>query len=274
MIGFNALGRMGRLANQMFQYAALKGIAYNAGADICIPNHTQPVDDGIGNKIRTELFDAFDLRGGVGLLKKWRTRTVRERFFHCDEELLYSCPDNVSLLGYFQSEKYFRHIADEIRKDFVFKDEILSSCKAMIATVQNPVALHVRRTDYLINSKNHFNLPLTYYEAALQHFDPGRNVIVFSDDPAWCRQQRLFDNARFIVSDTADNRFDLCLMSLCDDFIIANSSYSWWGAWLACNPSKKVIAPLRWFGLDGDTRNFDTRDLLPEGWIRIADGQY
>jgi hypothetical protein len=270
MIGFNVLGRMGRLANQMFQYAALKGIAHNVGAVICIPNHTQAVDDGIGNKIRTELLDAFDLRVKVGLLKKWRTRTLRERFFHFDEELFSSCPDNVTLEGYFQTEKYFSHIEETIRADFTFKDEILKPCREMIASVPHPIALHVRRTDYLINSKNHFNLPLSYYEAALQYFDAGRNVIVFSDDPAWCRQQGLFAHERFIVSDIVDNRCDLCLMSLCDDFIIANSSYSWWGAWLSSNPAKKVIAPLTWFGTDGDTRNHDTRDLIPDGWLRIA----
>jgi len=273
MIGFNVLGRMGRLANQMFQYAALKGIAHNAGADICIPNHTRPVDDGIGNKIRTELFDAFDLQVTTGLIKKWGMRIVQERFFHFDEELFRHCPDNVTLQGYFQSEKYFKHIEEGIRADFTFKHEILKPCSEMIASVSHPVALHVRRTDYLINSKNHFNLPLGYYEAALQYFDAERNVILFSDDPGWCRQQRLFSDQRFIFSDTFDNRFDLCLMALCDDFIIANSSYSWWGAWLSRNPAKKVIAPLRWFGTDGDTRNNDTRDLIPDGWIRIADGQ-
>ena len=273
MIGFNALGRMGRFANQMFQYASLKGIARKTGVDFCIPNYSQVVDDGIGNKLRTELFDAFDLNVNIGVLNNGHAPSVKERFFHFDEELFTMCPDHVSLIGYFQTEKYFKHIEDEIRKDFTFKDEILNPCKEMIASVDNPIALHVRRTDYLANSENHFNLPLVYYEAALKHFDDSRNIIVFSDDPGWCKEQELFSDDRFLVSENTDNRVDLCLMSLCDDFIIANSSYSWWGAWLSTNKDKKVIAPIQWFGKTGYTKDHDTKDLIPDGWTRISDGQ-
>jgi hypothetical protein len=273
MIGFNALGRMGRFANQMFQYASLKGIARNTGVEICIPNHTQAVDDGIGNKLRTELFDSFDLNVNIGLLNNGHAPVVVERFFHFDEELFSLCPDHVTLQGYFQTEKYFKHIEDEIREDFTFKDEILKPCKEMISSVDNPIALHVRRTDYLSNSENHFNLPLEYYAAALKHFDYNRNVIVFSDDPNWCQQQELFSDDRFMISENTDNRIDLCLMSLCNDFIIANSSFSWWGAWLSKNKNKLVISPLQWFGKTGYTKDHDTKDLIPDDWIRICDGQ-
>jgi len=273
MIGFNALGRMGRLANQMFQYASLKGIARNIGADICIPNHTIAVDDGIGNKLRTELFDSFDLNVNVGLLNNGHAPVVKERFHEFDEELFTLCPDHVSLQGYFQTEKYFKHIEQEIREDFTFKQEILKPCNEMISTVDNPVALHVRRTDYLTNSENHFNLPLEYYAAALKHFDADRNVIVFSDDPKWCQEQELFSDDRFMVSENTDNRVDLCLMSLCDDFIIANSSFSWWAACLSNNENKKVIAPVQWFGKTGYTKDLNTKDLIPDEWTRISDGQ-
>jgi hypothetical protein len=270
MIGFNALGRMGRLANQMFQYASLKGIAKNIGADICIPNHTQAVDDGIGNMLRTELFDSFDLNVNIGILNNGHSPVVQERFFHFDEELFKLCPDHVSLQGYFQTEKYFKHIEDEIREDFTFKDEVLKPCKEMISSVENPIALHVRRTDYITNSENHFNLSLEYYENALSYFQKNRNVIVFSDDPTWCSQQELFSDDRFLISENTDNRVDLCLMTLCDDFIIANSSYSWWGAWLSSNKNKKVIAPDQWFGKTGYTKDHDTKDLIPDDWTRIT----
>jgi len=273
MIGFNALGRMGRFANQMFQYASLKGIAKNVGADYCIPYHKESINDGIGNKLRTELFDSFDLMVNIGVLNNGHAPVVNERFFHFDEELFKLCPDHVSLQGYFQTEKYFKHIEDEIREDFTFKDEILKPCKEMISSVENPVALHVRRTDYLTNSENHFNLSLDYYSAALKHFDDDRNVIVFSDDPQWCKQQELFSDDRFLVSENTDNRVDLCLMTLCDDFIIANSSYSWWGAWLSTNKNKKVIAPFQWFGKTGYTKDHNTKDLIPNDWTRITDGQ-
>lgn len=269
MIGFNALGRMGRLANQMFQYASLKGIAKNIGTDIIIPNHTDAVDDGIGNMLRTELFDSFDLRVNVGILNKGHAPVVNERFFHFDEELFILCPDHVCLHGYFQSEKYFKHIESEIRDDFTFKKEIFDPCKEMISSVDNPIALHVRRTDYVTNSTNHPLCNLDYYKTALKYFNDERNVIIFSDDPAWCQEQEIFSDDRFIISENTDNRVDLCLMSLCKDFIIANSSFSWWGAWLSSNKNKKVIAPVQWFGKTGYTKDHDTKDLIPNEWTRI-----
>ena len=273
MIGFNALGRMGRLCNQMFQYAALRGLSSKSGAEICIPYYQDAVDDGIGNMLRTELFDSFNLNVKTGLLNNGHAPVVQERFFHFDQELFDNCPDHVSLQGYFQTEKYFKHIEHQIRDEFTFIDDILEPCKEMIGTVDNPIAIHVRRGDYVINSENHFNLPLEYYEAALKHFDDNRNVLVFSDDPKWCHEQSIFDDDRFIISENEDNRVDLCLMSLCNDFIIANSTYSWWGAWLSSNKNKKVIAPVQWFGKSGYTKDHDTKDLIPETWMRISDGQ-
>lgn len=264
MIGFNNLGRLGRLGNQMFQYAALKGLSKNNCADICIPNHTIPMNDGIGNMLRTELFDSFDLRVNIGLIDNGHAPTVEERFFHFDEELFLMCPDHISLNGYFQTEKYFKHIESEIRNDFTFKDEILEPCREMISSVENPIALHIRRTDYLMNSGNHYNLPLSYYEDALKLFDNDRNVIIFSDDPAWCEKQEIFSDDRFLISKNTDNRVDLCLMTLCTDYIIANSSFSWWGAWLSSNQNKKIIAPSKWFGPNNSHLN--TKDLIPDGW--------
>ena len=84
MLGFNSLGRQGRLCNQMFQYAAVKGISKKIGTDFCIPNHTEAVNDGIGNMLRTELFDSFDLECNVGLLNNGHAPIVNERHFHFD----------------------------------------------------------------------------------------------------------------------------------------------------------------------------------------------
>ena len=272
MIGFNALGRMGRLANQMFQYASLKGISRNVGADFCIPYYKDAVDDGIGNKLRSELFDSFDLKVNIGVLNNGHAPVVKERFFHFDEELFSLCPDHVSLQGFFQTEKYFKNVENEIREDFTFNGGILNPCKEMIDSVDNPIALHIRRTDYVSNSENHHNLSLDYYKKALSMFESDRNVIVFSDDPGWCNKQELFSEDRFLISENTDNRVDLCLMSLCSDFIIANSTYSWWGAWLSPNPDKKVIAPVEWFGKTGYTKDHNTTDLIPNEWTRITDG--
>ena len=273
MIGFNSLGRMGRLCNQMFQYAALRGLSSKIGAEICIPYYQDAVDDGIGNMLRTELFDSFNLKVKTGLLNNGHAPVVQERFFSFDQELFDHCPDHISLQGYFQTEKYFKHIEHQVRAEYTFVDDILEPCKEMISGIDNPIALHIRRGDYVINSENHFNLPLEYYEAALKHFNDDRNVIVFSDDSKWCHEQPLFSDDRFIISDNDDNRVDLCLMSLCKDFIIANSTYSWWGAWLSSNKSKKVIAPVQWFGKTGYTKDHNTKDLIPDTWTRISDGQ-
>ena len=273
MIGFNSLGRMGRLCNQMFQYAALRGLSSKIGAEICIPYYQDAVDDGIGNMLRTELFDSFNLKVKTGLLNNGHAPVVQERFFSFDQELFDHCPDHISLQGYFQTEKYFKHIEHQVRAEYTFVDDILEPCKEMISGIDNPIALHIRRGDYVINSENHFNLPLEYYEAALKHFNDDRNVIVFSDDSKWCHKQSLFSDDRFIISDNDDNRVDLCLMSLCNDFIIANSTYSWWGAWLSSNKNKKVIAPVQWFGKTGYTKDHNTKDLIPDTWTRISDGQ-
>ena len=124
---------------------------------------------------------------------------VSERFFHFDEELFKLWPDHVSLQGYFQTEKYFKHIEDEIRNDFTFNAGIADPCKEMIESVENPIALHVRRGDYIKNAENHFNLPIEYYDAALSEFDDDRNVIVFSDDPLWCHDEGIFVDDRFII---------------------------------------------------------------------------
>ena len=264
MIGFNALGRLGRLGNQMFQYAALKGIAKRIGTTTTIPHYVEAVDDGIGNMLRTELFDSFDLNTNIGLIN---ANTIQERQHHFDGEFFNLCPDNVNIQGFFQTDKYFQHIEDDIRKEFTFRDDILNPCKEMMESMDNPISLHVRRGDFVTNSANHPPCSLQYYEKALSHFDDGHEVIVFSDDPAWCKTQEIFSGDRFLISENKDNRVDLCLMTLCGNFIIANSSFSWWGAWLANRG--KVIAPSQWFGTDGYTKDHNTKDVVPDGWTRI-----
>ena len=261
MIGFNHLGRQGRLGNQMFQYAATKGIAANRGYEFIVANHSEPYDDGIGNMVRTELFEPFNIECKKGLLQ---TNYVSEQHFHFDKQLFDNCPDNVSLFGYYQTEKYFKHIEDEIRKDFTFKDEILEPCTEMIGD-ECYVAIHIRRTDYITNSdgKAHNSLTPIYYDTAIRSFDQDTKFIVFSDEPEWCKKQEMFSGNNFMISENTDNRMDLCLMSLCKGHIIANSSFSWWGAWLA--NSTKVVAPRVWFGPKLEHHN--TKDLYCSDWI-------
>ncbi len=285
MIGFNALGYLGRLGNQMFQYAALKGIARSRNYNYCIPPALAEKDwDSV-----EEYYQAMN-SGGVGHLllqpftmknnsqlnfqyiDKGRT-VIQESGFDFDKSLLEECPDWVDLRGFFQSEKWFIHIEDEIREDFTFKDEILEPCKDMIGDISNPVSLHIRRKDYLTNS-NHCTVGLNYYASALELVGKNSNVLVFSDEPDWCKEQELFKDDRFMIAEGNSGYVDMCLMSLCSDHIIANSSFSWWGAWLA-HPQKEdikgishmdgqVIAPSDWFP-DGK----EVKDLYCKNWTVI-----
>ena len=260
MIGFNHLGRHGRLGNQMFQYAALRGIAALKGYSFCIPN-----SDFRNEWEDHQLFLGFELPN----LKKMKILPndyYQEKQFHYDSDYVKNCPDNISLYGYFQSEKYFKHIEDSIREDFKFKSNIVDACKEFF-NFEEMISIHVRRTDYVSNSANHPPCPLSYYEESLKKFNSEIPVMIFSDDVGWCKRQDLFSSDRFLISENNWNIADLCLMSMCSHHIIANSSFSWWGAWLS--KSKNVIAPSKWFGTNGDTSKNDICDLFPEGWVVI-----
>ena len=261
MIGFDYLGKAGQLGNQMFQFAATKGIAVNRGYDMCIPQHDEVFHDGIGNYLKIELDNPFTIQVPRGMIKG---KVIQEQGFHFNEDLFNSCPDNVSLYGFFQTEKYFKHIEDEIRQDFKFNSSIQGECEPIVDEVldQSPIALHIRRGDFLINSGNHHNLSLEWYEEALSKFDPDREVVLFTDDPFWACSQELFKPDRFLLSEGNSSYHDLYLMTQCSDFIIANSTFSWWGAWLA--NTGRVIAPSKWFG--PNNAHLNTKDLYPSGW--------
>jgi len=261
-VAFNHLGKLGQLGNQMFQYAATKGVASKLDVPFMIPNHRQVFDDGIGNRYTILLFNAFKLTS-ASLLGTLRTENyVQENGFSFNKDLFkIDKTENCSLYGFFQTEKYFKHIEKQIRKDFTFKDEIKDECDDLIKQFTNPIALHVRRGDFVWNNKNHPPLGLDYYESALKLFDSDREVIIFSDDTEWCKDQKLFADDRFAVAEGGDQFYDMCLMSLCDDFIIANSTFSWWGAWLGNRG--KVVAPKQWFG---EALDHDTKDLYCKGW--------
>ena len=283
MLAFNQIGNLGRLGNQMFEYAALRGIAAHHGYDWCIPPFNRK---GIEN-YSLHLCFKLDSVQDKNIQVRDEFQYVSERFFHFDQQLFDNCPDNVSLHGFFQSEKYFKHVSDDIRKDFTFHDEHLEPCKEFMKEFdgQEPIMLHVRRGDpnlvdprgfkwaYVNCSDQHPVQPIDYYESALKEFDEDQPVIVFSDSPEWVKEQEFFSGDRFFISEPqekyADGSYtpysDLCLMSLCSHAIIANSSMSWWGAWLINNPSKKVIAPKMWFG--PSYKDKDTKDLYCSDWM-------
>ena len=283
MLAFNHLGNLGRLGNQMFEYAALRGIAAVHGYDWCIPPYNA---QSIENYSLHYCFKMEDVDPNhLGMLGTGAFH--QERHFHYDDHLVNGCPDNVSLHGFFQSEKYFKNVEDVIRKEYTFHDEHLEPCLAIMDEYkdQEPIMLHVRRGDpnltdprgfkwaYTQCSSQHPPQTVDYYERALAEFDDNQPVFVFSDSVDWVKEQEFFSGDRFLISEPvdkyADGSFtpyaDLCLMSLCSHAIIANSSMSWWGAWLQANSNKKVIAPKNWFGPAYADK--DTTDLYCPDWI-------
>jgi len=276
---------MGRLGNQMFEYATLRGIAANKNYEWCIP----PLNaKSIENYSLHHAFTMPDVKPeNRKFLDNGYAPTVVERNYHFDQELFDLCPDHISLQGFFQTEKYFRNIRDVIRSEYTFHDHILEPCKEVIEGFDvPPIFLHVRRGDpnltdprgfkwsYTECSDQHPPQPLSYYEKALKKFPDDVPVIVCSDSPEWVQTQDFFSDDRFAISVPEDKYsdgsyepyIDMCLMSLCSGAIIANSSMSWWGAWLQ-NGRGKVVAPKMWFGPAYPNNN--TKDLYLENWTVI-----
>lgn len=266
MISFNHIGNLGRLANQMFQYASLKGVAEYRGYEFCIPpKEVFGKKDENVRKTDLNLYDVFNLEEKNKVLLT-KNPVLPERMHCFDDEMFTNCPDNVDLFGYYQSEKYFKHIEDKIREDFSFNANLIEICKNFIEEnfSDEVISLHIRRGDYITNP-NHPVQSIEYYKKSIDNLPDNLPILVFSDDPDWCNKQEIFSSDRFMISENNSTDFDLCLMSLCQYHIIANSSFSWWGAWLS--KSNKVIAPLKWFG-EGNADK-DTKDLIPEIWVRI-----
>ena len=289
MIGFDELGRKGWLGNSMFQYAALRGIASKHGYDFCIPPNDETR---VTNYILMDIFELYSLKniGYIGGLYRHKSSddVCHSTTFHFNEDFFNQCPDNVNISGFFQSEKWFKHIEDSLKKDFAFKEEIYSVCKSFLESFdQKPIFIHIRRGDYVKRPEYHYNLPMDYFEKSLSYFDDDIPVLIFSDDIQWCKKQKLFESNRFSFSETNDrlplNNFirnqgysegalvpyyDLCLMTLCNGGIISNSSYSWWGAWLQKHRTRNVICPNKdkWAG---PKNTVDYSDIVVEGWKAI-----
>ncbi len=251
MISFNNLGWKGYLGNQMFQYASLRGIASHKKYWYSIPHREYELNQCF--KLPPTLDRQFDY-------------TVFEENYEFNQDLFNNCSDDVNIDGFFQTEKYFKHIEDEIRKDFEFKDEIYDisyECMKRNFSGSEVIAVHIRRGDYLTDDSFEC-LPLDYYKNALQLM-PDVPVLILSDDPEWCREN--FKSERFFTSFSKNQYIDLCLMSLCDYHIIANSTFSWWGSWLA--KSKKTIAPKMWFSPTGKLKSWNTKDVYRPEWILL-----
>ena len=272
------IGTNGRFGNQMFQYASLMGIAdkqnclhginYRFGS-----SHTwkEFPDDRELNLYTLVLPKAFHL-SALHCEEKFQVIHEHNNFHFVPS--FFNTGDDVHLHGYFQTEKYFKHIESKVRSEFTFKKEIVDAAKEYLKDKQfnETVSIHVRRGDYL-QLTHHGACDLSYYIKALQHFtDKQYNFIIVTDDIEWAKANlKNINNVIFVSNNSGKYSYiDMRLMSLCNHNIIANSSFSWWSAWLNSNPNKNVIAPVDWFSKSySKSKNILTTDLIPEGWILL-----
>jgi hypothetical protein len=259
---FNRLGNHGHLGNQMFQYAAIKSLSIKHNRDFMIPPK-EVFGRYYYTTLRSNIDDCFNIDCHRAISN---FPVHEERHFHFDQETFENPPKgDVDLLGFFQSDKWFKHIEDQVRKDFTFKSEYYdaaSELKEQLSENSEMIGIHIRRTDFVTNS-SHISQDMSYYERCLDDLPKTSKVLIFSDEPNWCKSQEIFSDDRFLVSDVVDPYIDLCLMTLCDYIITANSTYSWWGAYLS--NAKKIFIPSLW---NPDTNPIDSSDLYVDGWIK------
>jgi len=286
---------MGGLGNQMFQYAAARALSWRHGVALKL-DLTFLESEQVGNTPRTFELDHLCISAekasrwevckmngcGTNTLFKACARLYqmaagstcyREQNFNFDPYVL-TLPDNVYLEGYWQSENYFVEIKEIVRKELSVKEPLTGKNLDLADEIRsvNAVSLHVRRGDYVHDAKTcmmHGVCDREYYQRAEDRITQTLKTphfFIFSDDPEW-----VVDNikprhpARYICHNSGEPYEDLRLMSLCRHHVIANSSFSWWGAWLSNDPDKLVIAPDRWF----NNPSINTSDLTPADWQRL-----
>jgi hypothetical protein len=284
---------MGGLGNQMFQYALGRHVALRRDTGLLL-DPTSFRTSRRGETTRHFALGPYRLeaetaapdrlasflaghRGVMALLRASGARPgglVVERGPSFDATVL-DARDDSYLVGYWQSERYFRDVADTIRRELTLEAPPTGANARLFEKIRatESLALHVRRGDYLSNpaaSRTHGSLGIGYYERAVEHASsrfPGLEVFVFSDDPAWCRRElRLPVPVTYVDHNSdAEAHEDLRLMAGCRHHVVANSSFSWWGAWLEPSPGGLVVAPRQWFR---DEALPDT-DVQPTGWTRI-----
>ena len=271
------LGRNGRLGNQLFQYAAARAYSIKHNVPIILPieEHNRMSEFKLKCKyIEKKHLDLLEIT------------TFKEQNHHYDKSI-FKKYDKYDLDGYFQTEKYFKDIRNQLLDDLIpKKNSINNYCKKFIRDLKNNhpgkiiVSLHNRRGDNVPSKKKYSDPKLGIYreDKGLFHplMDPNyfKNAkekfencifLFFSDtkeDIEWSKSNMNDENTLF--SENHDDITDLFLMKNCDHNIISNSSFSWWGAWLNENPNKKVFAPRKWFG--EAYNNINLKDLIPRTW--------
>ncbi len=270
----------GGLGNQMFQYALFLSFAEKGiDASIDLSHYSRHI-----TTRQYELGKVFGIKAPVVSLPRKISGKLAWKLFHgfykvpyCETDETFGFYDDkipslrsAYLKGYWQSEKYFNAAAAAVLKSFSFSGAGDEENKNLLLQVRHSgsVSIHIRRGDYATSDSN-FILPVSYYRKAIEYITnriAHPEFFVFSDDPAWAAENLQVSNAVFVSHNANHNSYrDMQLMSCCSHNIIANSSFSWWGAWLNANKEKIVIAPAKWLlWMEG------TRDIIPENWVKIA----
>ena len=242
----------GGLGNMMFQVAAAYALGQEFGHKYILnPNHTGTLHRPPLDYKETVFKNLESLNDTMDFYK------ATQDSFHYEEIKLPT--SNILLDGYFQSYKYFAKYQRQIRDLFSFELPLKYD-------TTNKVSIHVRRGNYTNLSQHHHNLKLEYYLNAIDYFK-GYEFLVFSDDVEWCKQN--FIGSEFTFVEGQSDVEDLYTMSKCSHNIIANSTFSWWGAWLNDNIEKVVVYPDKWFG--PLNQHFSTYDMFPPEWICLTE---
>lgn len=288
---------IGGLGNQLFQYAAGRQLAelndgilkvdltafetytlhayglhhFDTAVDVATPRELKAFQ----RLKESRVLQKVAAHPATGITRFGSHFYVREKSLAFDDRIL-AIRGNVYLEGYWQSENYFRDIRTQLRSELMIKAAPDRENQRMASRiVEGPSAsIHVRLGDYVsdpVTRSAHGLLPIEYYKSAIAHMleiVPGVAFYLFSDDPDAAAKMFRLESASITVVDinNADRNFeDLRLMSLADHHIVANSSFSWWGAWLGKNQDGVVVAPRRWFADPSRTSD----DILPTRWIRL-----
>lgn len=258
----------GGLGNMMFQIAAVKSIAIDNDTDCSFPNLESHLNY-LNNETtyNPKLNHSSEYRG---IFKNLNTTPIK-----CSKRLTYPFEyvdiklpkSDIILDGFFQSEKYFIHNRDSILEYIKPPQEVFDFIEEKYGhhLKNKTTSIHVRRGDYVNHQSYHPTQSLEYYNNSINKVKENTDLfLIFSDDINWCKENLKIDNSIYIEGEK--DYIELYLMSLCNNNIIANSSFSWWGAWLNNNTDKTVIGPKKWFG---PSINHDTSDILPESWIKL-----
>ena len=259
MITFNKLGTYGLFGNQLFQYSTLYSIAKTRGYEFGVP-YANVGDTEFKNFFLPNCFKNLSAKDSSNVIP---VHSAMERNFTYNAGI-FGISDNTDICGYFQSEKYFIDYREQLLIEFEFKPEIKQQAEYIRAVAKCPaISLHMRFGDYVAQPQNHPPCTIEYYTEALSLLPDNGLIFVFSDDLE--RAQNLLQGLKrpIVYPDTKNKYIDMCVMTLCNYHIIANSSFSWWGAWLS--HSNKVIAPATWFG-SGNSVPKNWSDIYCKNW--------